>query len=65
MERQLFTELDDCIVAAYKYVTKTGYKVENFAEFNSIENDPVVNHKSACGTVTEPLALTPRLVDVN
>jgi len=31
-ERHLFTEVDDCIVAAYKYVTKTGYKVENFAE---------------------------------
>ena len=49
MERQLFTELDDCIVAAYKYVTKTGYKVENFAEFKGKDKQLTVGLKAEDG----------------
>jgi len=48
-ERQLFTELDDCIIAAYKHVTKTGCKVIDFAEIRPKDKELTVGLKAEDG----------------
>ena len=36
MERHIFTEVDDCILAAYRHVKTTGTKIEPFDEWNEV-----------------------------
>jgi hypothetical protein len=38
-EKQFFEEIDDCILAAYKHVKDTGYKISNY--FESTTGDAV------------------------
>lgn len=49
MERQFFTEVDDCIVAAYKYVTRTGHKVTAHHEYNKEDKQVTVGLRAADG----------------
>jgi hypothetical protein len=49
MERQFFTEVDDCIVAAYKYVTRTGHKVQHYHEYNKQDKQVTVGLKAGDG----------------